>query len=73
VARQNAFIDFGRAQMNTDQVRDLLTAIHTARSRAALGMPLTQAGDQFLAKLTVRHSIDRLVGGLVRDLRRLSR
>jgi len=66
VARQDALINFGRAQMNADQVRDLLTAIHTARSWAALGVPLAQLGDQLLAKLTVRHSIDRLVDGLVR-------
>lgn len=54
--------------MNTDQVRDLLTAIHTARSRAALSVLLRQAGDQLLSKLTVRHSIDRLINGLVRDM-----
>jgi len=43
VARQDTLIVSGSAQMNADQIRDLLAAIRTARPRAALGMPLTQA------------------------------
>jgi hypothetical protein len=39
-----------------------------ARCQGLCGGPGFVDGDQLLAKLTVRHSIDRLVDGLVRDL-----
>ena len=62
---QQSLFDVRRSQVNADQVRDLLATINAASTRAALGVALTQAGNQLLAQFTVRLGIDGFIHGLM--------
>ena len=54
--------------MTADQNLGLLAVIDTARYWTALDLPLTLAGNQFLAKLAVKHGINNLAHSLPRGL-----
>jgi len=54
--------------VNTDQVGDLPTAIYASRARSAGCIALAKA-DDFLAQLTDRQGIDRVVDRLATDVR----
>jgi hypothetical protein len=57
-----------RADMDTDEVRDLATTIYSNRAGAAAGSALAQADDQLLAKLAHRPCVDGVVDGLAADI-----
>jgi conjugal transfer/entry exclusion protein len=51
--------------VDADQIRDLLATINPASTGTALGVTLTQAGNQLLAQLAVRLGINGFVHGLM--------
>src|SRR5690554_6585354 len=54
--------------MDADHVGNLAAPIHTPRARSARRLALAQADDQFLAQLTDRQGIDRVIDRLATDV-----
>src|SRR5690606_1443318 len=68
VARHQPVFDLRRAHMDADHVGNLAAPIHTPRARSARRLALAQADDQFLAQLTDRQGIDRVIDRLATDV-----
>ena len=68
VTRHAAVIDFRRAHVNADHVRDLDTAVGAGAAWQARAASTTQAGDEFTAQFAPSRSIDGGIDGFVRHV-----
>lgn len=68
MARHQAVFDLRRAHMDADHIGNLAAPIHTPRARSARCLALAQTDDQFLAQLTDRQGIDRVIDRLATDV-----
>lgn len=67
VARDQAILDLGRADVNALHILDLAPAVDATAARLAHLVVMTQAGDQLALQLAAWMQIDRVVDRLVRD------
>jgi hypothetical protein len=67
VARNEAVLNLGRADVNALHVLDLAAAVDATAARFAHLIVVAQAGDQFALEFAARKQVDRVINRLVRD------
>jgi hypothetical protein len=67
VARNEAILNLGRADVDTLHVLDLAAAVDATAARFAHQIVVAQAGDQFALEFAAWMQLDRIINRLVRD------